>query len=135
MNDNQPPFLQTPFERRHIPIVVVAFVLAVVVGALLARCYKAHSTGVITGNARIIDGDTFDLGAERIRVWGIDAPERAGSCLRRGEPWRPYNDASAPSGRSSMVRPSRASRSSGRSAGPIHDSSPSARLPGEISAS
>jgi endonuclease YncB( thermonuclease family) len=93
-NDNQPPLLQTRFERRHIPIVVVAFVLAVIVGALLAQWYQAHTARTITGHARIVDGDTFDLGAERIRVWGIDAPDRAGSCSRRGEPWRPYNEAS-----------------------------------------
>lgn len=31
---------------------------------------------VLTGEVRIIDGDTFDLGNNRIRLWGIDAPER-----------------------------------------------------------
>jgi hypothetical protein len=53
MNDNQPPFLKTPFERRHIPIVVLTFVCAVIVGALLARCYKAYTA------TRIIDGSTL----------------------------------------------------------------------------
>jgi endonuclease YncB( thermonuclease family) len=31
--------------------------------------------GVLTGRTRIVDGDTFDLGQVRVRLWGIDAPE------------------------------------------------------------
>jgi endonuclease YncB( thermonuclease family) len=93
-NDNGPGFLRTPFERRHAPLVVVAFVLATIVGALSAWSVKRLVAGTLTGHARVVDGDTFDLGAERIRLWGIDAPERGRSCSRRGEPWRPYDEAS-----------------------------------------
>ncbi|WP_285295573.1 thermonuclease family protein [Aureimonas altamirensis] len=32
-------------------------------------------SSVLTGEVRVIDGDTFDLGDSRIRLWGIDAPE------------------------------------------------------------
>ncbi|WP_442956716.1 thermonuclease family protein [Phenylobacterium sp. Root77] len=32
------------------------------------------------GQARIIDGDTLDVAGERVRLWGVDAPERDQSC-------------------------------------------------------
>ena len=38
----------------------------------------------ITGTARVLDGDTFQIGAVRIRVWGVDAPEGRQTCLDRG---------------------------------------------------
>lgn len=32
-------------------------------------------TPAITGSARVIDGDTIQIGSTHIRLWGIDAPE------------------------------------------------------------
>lgn len=34
----------------------------------------------IAGTARIIDGDTIEVAGERIRLVGVDAPERAQTC-------------------------------------------------------
>jgi endonuclease YncB( thermonuclease family) len=34
----------------------------------------------LQGEARVVDGDTLDLGGLRIRLFGIDAPERAQPC-------------------------------------------------------
>jgi endonuclease YncB( thermonuclease family) len=34
----------------------------------------------LQGEARVVDGDTLDLGGLRIRLFGIDAPEQAQSC-------------------------------------------------------
>jgi hypothetical protein len=39
-------FPQGPYERQHAPLVIPAFVLAVIVGTLLAQCHKA---GTIIG--------------------------------------------------------------------------------------
>ena len=38
-------------------------------------------SGPIVGKSRVVDGDTLDVGNRRIRLAGIDAPERAQECL------------------------------------------------------
>lgn len=38
-------------------------------------------SGAIVGSSRVVDGDTLDVGSRRIRLAGIDAPERAQECL------------------------------------------------------
>lgn len=46
-------------------------------------------TASIIGTARTIDGDTIDLGAVRIRLHAIDAPEADQPCTREnGSKWR-----------------------------------------------
>ena len=35
----------------------------------------------LSDRARVIDGDTIELGAARVRLHGVDAPESAQSCL------------------------------------------------------
>lgn len=47
------------------------------------------STGVVQGRASVIDGDTLEVQGERIRLYGIDAPEAGQSCLdARGRSYR-----------------------------------------------
>lgn len=37
---------------------------------------------------RVIDGDTLGMGGERIRLYGIDAPESGQTCERSGDRWQ-----------------------------------------------
>ena len=42
----------------------------------------------ITGKLRVIDGDTVDVGQTRVRIFGIDAPERDQPCTTlNGQNW------------------------------------------------
>ena len=47
----------------------------------------AGGSGAFTGPARVIDGDTLDVGGVRIRLHGIDAPESKQSCQAGGKRW------------------------------------------------
>jgi endonuclease YncB( thermonuclease family) len=61
-----------------------------VVITLLALTFlapPAHAE-IITGKARIVDGDTIEVAGTRIRLEGIDAPERGQDCKDRlGQPY------------------------------------------------
>ncbi len=49
--------------------------------ALAGFAYAAIDTPLtIAGSARVIDGDTIQIGENRIRLFGIDAPERHQTC-------------------------------------------------------
>ncbi len=59
--------------------------------ALIALAMLAHpapaSAVEITGEARVLDGDTLDIGPVRIRLHGIDAPERSQTCATARGTW------------------------------------------------
>jgi endonuclease YncB( thermonuclease family) len=51
--------------------------------------------GPIVGIASVIDGDTIEIHDQRIRLFGIDAPESSQFCVRpSGERWRCGQQAS-----------------------------------------
>jgi endonuclease YncB( thermonuclease family) len=58
-------------------------ILSLIAGSVAPAPLAAlDSRAAIEGVARVIDGDTLDIGAVRIRLHGIDAPERAERCRR-----------------------------------------------------
>lgn len=42
----------------------------------------------LIGLSSVIDGDTLEIHGQRIRIFGIDAPEAHQVCTKAGEPWR-----------------------------------------------
>lgn len=46
----------------------------------LAVGLMAAAPAEVAGSARVVDGDTFSVGAERVRLWGVDAPEGRQIC-------------------------------------------------------
>ncbi len=57
----------------------------------IALCLLA--TPALAGVASVIDGDTLEIRGQRIRFYGIDAPESRQLCRLDGKPWQCGKDA------------------------------------------
>lgn len=73
---------------------VAAILLAAPVSCASAQSSGALKPGdLITGTASVVDGSVLDIKANRIRIWGIDTPERSAWCYRNGTRWKPQGDS------------------------------------------
>lgn len=50
---------------------------------IFALCVAALSQEALPGPARIVDGDTLEVQGQRIRLHGVDAPEKDQTCQRK----------------------------------------------------
>lgn len=69
-----------PYVRPRWSIGLVVPMVAVAALVTWAVLPPGPPSGPITGKSRVIDGDTLDVANRRIRLVGIDAPERAQQC-------------------------------------------------------
>jgi endonuclease YncB( thermonuclease family) len=68
---------------------MIRFALALVLALLVtsAAAEAPQPSTLITGPARVVDGDTIVVGREKVRLEGIDAPESDQTCQRDGKSW------------------------------------------------
>ncbi len=82
-----------PMRGRHSFSLNLAFACTAIAGLSVlpeqSQPAKTTTAPAIIGYARIIDGDTIAIGHQRIRLYGIDAPERKQVCASDGDlRWR-----------------------------------------------
>ena len=65
---------------RHIFLIALLIKIALLISSV--------AIADISGPARVTDGDTIKIGTTRIRLHGIDAPEKGQNCEKRGQLWR-----------------------------------------------
>lgn len=68
------------YTTRGLVALALACVVVFMPGTNSARA--APSPEHVSGSARVVDGDTLDIGGQRIRLEGIDAPELGQTCTR-----------------------------------------------------
>lgn len=69
--------------------------VALLLAAMSAPMTHAAAPGpaVLHGIAQVRDGDSLDLAGQRVRLWGVDAPEFKQTCTRAGSRWSCGRDA------------------------------------------
>jgi endonuclease YncB( thermonuclease family) len=76
-------------------LAAAAFFAWIIPGPAFRQSARGRMAGPnnLHGAVRVIDGDTLDVDGRRIRLFGIDAPERAQSCTRQGVAYACGHDA------------------------------------------
>ena len=59
--------------------------LIVLLALLLSSLAWAADADIVGGPTRVVDGDTLIVAGQRVRLQGVDAPERKQSCRRAGQ--------------------------------------------------
>jgi endonuclease YncB( thermonuclease family) len=75
----------------------IAVLVCTVLLCASAHAQQARSVGsLVSGSATsAASGASFRIGVDRIRLWGIDAPQGRARCMRGGLKWRPAVDSAA----------------------------------------
>ena len=63
-------------------------ILGVVIQAVTLSCKLRCIAADIMGQATVVDGDTLEVHGQRIRLFGIDAPEAPQTCTAGGEAYQ-----------------------------------------------
>lgn len=69
---------------RRIALAAAVAIATAGAGVAGASAAGAGEAARIEGRARVVDGDTLDFGAVRVRLHGVDAPETAQTCAAAG---------------------------------------------------
>ncbi len=83
-----------PYQRRFFSIGLVAPLVAVGVLLVWVASPQGLPGGPVAGKTRVIDGDTLDVANRRIRLVGIDAPERQQQCTDAAQQPTPCGETS-----------------------------------------
>lgn len=83
--------MHAPLPSYFSAAVILAVGLILTGLALLPFVVRANDE--ITGHATVVDGDTIEIRSQRIRLWGIDAPEGQQRCVKDGKLWRAHTDS------------------------------------------
>lgn len=76
-----PKVSMTTFTTKSILCLAAVGGLVMLAIAAAATAWASTSAAPLQGRASVIDGDTLEVRGERIRLFGIDAPESAQTCL------------------------------------------------------